>query len=74
MLCGAAFSTYPTLLPASTNSSYSITIYNARTGEYALRVGLVWWIAGLVLAIAYFAFVYISFRGKVVGPEVASHD
>ncbi len=65
MLCGAAFSMYPTLLPSSTNSSYSITIYNARTGDYALRVGFVWWMGGLLLAIAYFAFVYTAFRGKV---------
>jgi cytochrome d ubiquinol oxidase subunit II len=74
MLCGAAFSTYPTLLPASTNSSYSITIYNARAGEYALRIGLVWWIGGLVLAIAYFAFVYSAFRGKIAQREVTSPE
>ena len=74
LLCGAAFSTYPTLLPASTNSSYSITIYNARAGEYALRVGLVWWMGGLVLAIAYFAFVYSSFRGKIARQEAVSPE
>jgi len=65
MLSGAAFATYPNLLPASTDPSYSLTIYNARAGSYSLRVGLVWWSIGMVLATAYFIFVYVSFRGKV---------
>ena len=65
MLAGAAFATYPILLPSSTDASYSITIYNARTGDYSLRTGLIWWIAGVGLAIAYFTFLYTAFRGKV---------
>jgi len=65
MLAGAAFASYPILLPASTDASYSLTIYNARTGDYSLRVGLIWWIAGIVLAIAYFTFLYTAFSGKV---------
>lgn len=66
MLGGAAFAMYPYLLPASTNPAYSLTIYNAKTGAYSLRVGLVWWGLGMVLAIAYFTFLYRSFKGKVV--------
>jgi cytochrome bd ubiquinol oxidase subunit II len=65
MLGGAAFAMYPYLLPASTDPAYSLTIYNARTGAYSLSVGLIWWGLGMVLAIAYFTFVYRSFRGKV---------
>jgi len=65
MLAGAAFALYPTLLPASTDLSYSLTIDNARTGDYSLRVGLIWWIAGIVLAIGYFIFLYTAFSGKV---------
>jgi cytochrome d ubiquinol oxidase subunit II len=67
MLAGAAFALYPTLLPASTDLSYSLTIDNARTGDYSLHVGLIWWIAGIVLAIAYFIFLYTAFSGKVKG-------
>jgi cytochrome d ubiquinol oxidase subunit II len=70
MLSGAAFALYPILLPASTDSSYSLTIYNARTGDYSLQVGLVWWIAGIVFAIGYFVFLYTAFSGKV--PTVRS--
>ncbi len=65
MLGGAAFALYPYLLPASTNAAYGLTIYNAKTGAYSLRVGLIWWLLGMILAVAYFTFVYRSFRGKV---------
>jgi cytochrome d ubiquinol oxidase subunit II len=30
-----------------------------------LRVGLVWWSIGMLLALVYFAIVYWLFRGKV---------
>jgi cytochrome bd ubiquinol oxidase subunit II len=65
MLGGAAFSMYPYLLPATTNPAFSLTVYNARTGAYSLRVGLIWWGLGIALAVGYFTFVYRSFAGKV---------
>ncbi len=66
MMAAAAFVVYPALLPASTEPEYSLTIYNARTGAYSMEVGLVWWLVGTALAVSYFAFLYRSFRGKVV--------
>ena len=65
MLAGAAAALYPTLLPSSGDPARDITIYNAATGEYALRVGLIWWGLGMCLAFGYFVFVYRMFRGKV---------
>jgi cytochrome d ubiquinol oxidase subunit II len=65
MLGGAAFALYPYLLPASTNPAWGLTVHNARTGDYSLRVGLIWWGLGVVLAVGYFTFLYRSFRGKV---------
>jgi cytochrome d ubiquinol oxidase subunit II len=65
MLGGAAFATYPNLLPAITNPVFALTIYNAHTGDYSLRVGLIWWFAGMALAVAYFVFIYATFRGKI---------
>src|SRR4030095_557900 len=65
MLVGAAFAMYPNLLPATTDPSFSLTIYNAKTGSYSLSVGLIWWALGMVLAIGYFTFLYRSFAGKV---------
>jgi len=65
MLVGAAAAVYPTLLSSSTDPALNITVYNAHTGEYSLRVGLVFWSFGMALAIAYFVFIYRMFRGKV---------
>lgn len=72
MLVGAAFALYPVVLPASTEPSYSLTIYNTAAGTHVMRVGLVWWGIGMVLAAAYFVFIYWMFRGKVRVEEGAS--
>ena len=71
MLGGAAFAMYPYLLPASTDPSFSLTIYNSKTGPYSLSIGLIWWVIGMVLAVAYFTFIYRSFSGKVQVDEGA---
>ncbi len=74
MLCATAFSLYPNLLPASTDPSYSITVDNAKAGQYGLSVGLRWWTIGILLAMTYFIFVFRTFRGKVNdSPEDATY-
>jgi cytochrome bd ubiquinol oxidase subunit II len=65
MLVGAAFGLYPYVLPASTDPKFSLTIYNTAAGQHGLRVGLVWWILGMALALGYFRYLYRQFRGKV---------
>jgi cytochrome bd ubiquinol oxidase subunit II len=65
MLVGAAVSLYPRLLPSSNDLGRDITVQNAISAPYAMRVGLVWWAFGMVLAIVYFVVVYRMFRGKV---------
>ncbi len=68
MLGGTAFSLYPTLLHASTDPAYSLTIGRAAAQNYGLTVGLVWWILGMTLAAGYFVYLYRSFRGKASVP------
>jgi cytochrome d ubiquinol oxidase subunit II len=65
MLAGAVFALYPTVLPASTNPDYSLTIYNAAAAHHGLVVGVAWWSIGLLLALGYFVLVYRMFGGKV---------
>ena len=65
MLVGAAFALYPVVLPASTDPSYSLTIYNSAAGHHGLVVGVTWWCIAFVLALAYFVFIFRMFRGKV---------
>jgi len=72
MLVGAAFALYPVVLPASTDPSYSLTIENTATGLHGMRIGLVWWTLGMILAAVYFIFIYRMFRGKVRVEEGAT--
>jgi cytochrome bd ubiquinol oxidase subunit II len=65
MLVGAAVSLYPRLLPSSSDLGHDITVQNAISGPYTLRVGLAWWAVGMVLAVLYFVVIYRMFRGKV---------
>ena len=65
MIVGAAVALYPTVLPASGNPQYSLTIYDAAASPESLRLGLYWWLPGIAVAITYFVFVYRMFRGKV---------
>lgn len=69
MLASTAFGMYPTLLPASTDPAYSLTVYNSAAQHYGLTVGLTWWILGILLASGYFFHLYRSFRGKVALPS-----
>ncbi|HXE75484.1 MAG TPA: cytochrome d ubiquinol oxidase subunit II [Candidatus Xenobia bacterium] len=65
MLLSVAFGLYPLVLPASTNPAYSLTVENAKAADYGLRIGLVWWIIGMILVTAYFIYTYRHFAGKV---------
>jgi len=65
MLGGAVFGLYPNVLPAL-DPANSLTIYNARAGDYGLSVGIVWWVIGIVIALGYFAFLFRTFKGKIV--------
>ena len=64
MLVGAAVGVYPNVLSAR-NPAYSLTIYNTAAAEYGLKVGVVWWLLGAILAAGYFIFLFRMFRGKV---------
>jgi cytochrome d ubiquinol oxidase subunit II len=64
MLGGAAVGAYPNVLPAR-DPQYSLNIYNTATGAHGMKVGLVWWTIGIILAVGYFVFIYRMFRGKV---------
>jgi cytochrome d ubiquinol oxidase subunit II len=65
MLASTAFGLFPKVLPASTDPSYSLTVYNTAAGSYGLGIGIVWWVTGIVLVAGYFTYLFYSFRGKV---------
>jgi cytochrome bd ubiquinol oxidase subunit II len=65
MLTSLVAGLYPLVLPSSTDPGLSLTIENAKAGDYGLRIGLAWWILGMVLAVGYFIFTYRNFAGKI---------
>ncbi len=64
MLTSVVFGVYPMVLPAR-NPLYSLTVANAKAANYGLKIGLIWWVIGMILAAGYFTYVYRSFAGKV---------
>lgn len=64
MLGGVAFGLYPNVLPSTLNESYNLTIWNTAAQPYGLRIGVIWWAIGMVLATVYFIYLYRSFYGK----------
>ncbi|MCK5571598.1 MAG: cytochrome d ubiquinol oxidase subunit II [Bacteroidetes bacterium] len=68
MLAATAFALFPNVLPATTDPGRNLTVYNTISHEYGLSVAIIWWTAGILLALGYFAFLYRSIRGKVVVP------
>jgi cytochrome d ubiquinol oxidase subunit II len=65
MLASVAFGLHPYVLPASTNLACGLTVENAEAPDYGLRIGLIWWMIGMVLATGYSVFSYRRFAGKV---------
>jgi cytochrome d ubiquinol oxidase subunit II len=74
MLTSAAFGLYPYVLPARAGPAVSLSIYNARTSDRALRIGLAWWIVGMLLASVYFVFLYRRFAGPVRSGDTHGYD
>ena len=68
MLGGAVYGLFPLVLPAL-DPANSLTVHNARAGDYGLSVALVWWPIGILIAIGYYVFLFKTFKGKVTVGE-----
>ncbi len=66
----AAEGLYPRLVPVRPDLAASLTVYNASSTPYTLRVMLVIALVGMPFVVAYTAVIYRVFRGKtVITPE-----
>jgi cytochrome d ubiquinol oxidase subunit II len=65
MLTSAAFGVFPNVLPSNADPARSLTVWNSATAAYGLKVGLAWWIPGMLLVLGYTVFIYRHFAGKV---------
>ena len=57
------------MVPSSIDLAYSLTIYNASSTPRTLTVMLVIALIGMPLVLAYTAYIYRTFAGKVVVDE-----
>ena len=64
ILGATAASVYPTMIRSIGGEGPSLTALNAASSATSLRVGLLWWPVGLLLAVAYFVILFWLHRGK----------
>lgn len=64
-LSATVASIFPKLLPSTNMVNPSLTIENTVTGSYGLSTGIVWFVIGMLLVIAYSIFQYRIFSGKI---------
>jgi len=69
MLGLTAAEMFPIILPSTIDPAYALTAFNAASGRKGLLLGLLWWTPAILLAIAYFVFLFRSFRGKIEAPD-----
>ena len=63
MMATAAIGVYPYILPAR-NPAAGLTVHDAAAGAHALRIGLFWWIPGMLMVCGYFVFLYRWILGR----------
>ncbi len=65
MLASAAAGLYPYVLPSNGDLARGLTAHAVAAPAAGLRIGLMWWIPGMLLASGYFVYLYRRFAGKV---------
>lgn len=65
MLGATAAGAYPNVLVSTLDPADNLNVTNAAAGSLGLRVGLIWWVIAIALAVVYFTYLFRSFRGKV---------
>ena len=65
---------YPNLIPSRLNPDYSLTIFNASSSAYTLKIMTVVAVCFVPMVIAYQIWVYRVFRGKVTAGDVVENS
>lgn len=65
LLAATAAGMYPNMLISTVNSAYNLTAVNSSVGIKTLRIGLMWWIPAMVLAISYFVRLFGAFAERI---------
>ena len=70
-LFGAVAATvFPNVVPALTNESLSLTLYNSSSSQMTLTVMLIIALVGMPLVIGYTAYIYKTFAGKITADDL----
>ena len=67
MFATAVSSVHPAVLPSTLDPAHALTVAGTAAPEYGLRVGLAWWIPGMLLVAGYFTWTYRKWAGRVGG-------
>jgi cytochrome d ubiquinol oxidase subunit II len=74
VLAATACGLYPVLLPSAIDPRFSLNAHSSASGAHGLAVGIVWWTAAMLLAAAYFTYLFRSLRGKIAPAELTSEN
>jgi cytochrome d ubiquinol oxidase subunit II len=76
MLLATAGSLYPTILRSTVSSAFTLDAFNASSSRTSLLTGLLLLGPALLAAVAYFAYLFRTFRGKAEGhdPHYEEHQ
>ena len=69
MLLATAGALYPTILRSTVNAAFTLDVVNAASARSGLVAGLLLLGPALVVAVAYFAYLFRIFRGKTEGHD-----
>jgi cytochrome bd ubiquinol oxidase subunit II len=70
MLVSVMFGMYPYILVSTTDRAFSLTVFNAATDSYGLTAGIMWFVVGALLILAYQIYLHSQFRGKTQADDV----
>ena len=73
LLSSVAWGLFPNILIATQDPALNLTIYNASTSPYSMKVGLIWFSLGASLVLFYTVFAHWCFWGKV-DPSTMGED
>jgi cytochrome d ubiquinol oxidase subunit II len=71
LLVATAAALFPTILRSTLDPTYSIDVSCASL-PHGLEIGMLYWAGAMVLAVAYFAYLFRTFRGKAT--DAHGHD
>jgi len=65
MLASVMFGMYPYILVPTTDSAFSLPVFNASTDSYGLTIGIGWFGVGFLLILAYQIYLHSPYLNSI---------